>query len=183
MNEKLVESVVRRVVAALDAVPSAGVSTGTEFTPAAWPPRTVAIGADHGGYELKEDLRRFLEMKKYRVLDCGTNSKDSVDYPDFARAVAVAVADGRAEAGVIVDGAGIGSGMAANKVRGARCGVCHDIATVLNAREHNDANVLSIGSGVVSANLARRMVALFLQTENGGGRHLRRVRKIMEIEG
>jgi ribose 5-phosphate isomerase B len=189
MNEHDVEQVVRRVVAALEArgaglgAEGAGAEGASSTQPAPWPPRTIAVGADHGGYEMKEDLKRFLEMKKLRVVDCGTSSKESVDYPDFARAVARAVAEGRSDAGIVIDGAGIGSGMAANKVRGVRCAVCHDIATVLNAREHNDANVLSMGAGVVSAHLARRMAALFVQTAHGGGRHWNRVRKIMEIEG
>jgi len=178
MNEKLVEEVVRRVVRALDerrAAPRAAL-------PADWPPRRVAIGADHGGFVLKEDLRRFLEAKGYEAVDCGTHSTESVDYPDLALAVARQVSDGRCQAGIVIDGAGIGSGMAANKVPGVRCAVCHDVATVLNSREHNDANVLSLGSGVVPTALARRMVQLWLTTECGGGRHLRRVRKILEIE-
>ena len=113
---------------------------------------------------------------------CGTHSKDSVDYPEFAARVARLVANGNCQAGIVIDGAGIGSGMAANKVHGVRCAVCHDIATVLNSREHNDANVLSLGAGVVPIALARRMVSLWLGAECTGERHLRRVRKILEIE-
>ena len=118
--------------------------------PADWPPRRVAIGADHGGFDLKEDLLLYLKAKGYAVVDCGTHSKDSVDYPDIAARVAHHVADGKCQAGIVIDGAGIGSGMAANRVRGVRCAVCHDIPTILNSRVHNDANVLSLGAGVVT---------------------------------
>ena len=131
---------------------------------------------------MKEDLRTYLERKGFSVVDCGTHSTDSVDYPDYAARVARLVGEGRCQAGIVVDGAGIGSGMAANKVRGVRCAVCHDVATVLNSRRHNDANVLSLGSKVVAAALARRMVSVWLATECDGGRHLDRVRKILEIE-
>ena len=191
MNEQLVEAVVRRVLAAVEAreagtgaapvAPVAATGSGAPL-PADWPPRRVALGADHGGFDLKEDLRHFLGAKGYDVMDCGTHSRDSVDYPDFAARVAVQVSRGQCQAGIMIDGAGIGSGMAANKVAGVRCGVCHDIATVLNSREHNDANVLSLGSGVVPTTLARRMVQLWLTTPFGGGRHLKRVQKIREIE-
>ncbi|GJM45198.1 MAG: ribose 5-phosphate isomerase B [Gemmatimonadota bacterium] len=184
MNERLVEEVVRRVVRSLDRhLPAAeGRSPSRAALPADWPPRRVAVGADHGGFEMKEDLRHFLEAKGYAVVDCGTHSRESVDYPDFAARVAREVSQGKCQAGIVIDGAGIGSGMAANKVAGVRCAVCHDVATVLNSREHNDANVLSLGSAVVPMALARRMVQLWLTTECSGERHLRRVRKIMEIE-
>ena len=180
MNEEIVAAVVRRVLDAVEGRSAA--SAGPSGVPAPWPPRRVAIGADHGGVELKDDLVRFLERKRYSVVDCGTHGRESVDYPDFAGAVARQVGEGKCDAGIVIDGAGIGSGMAANKVRGVRCAVCHDVATVRNSREHNDANVLSLGAGVVSANLARRMVGIWLETTCGEDRHLRRVRKIMEIE-
>lgn len=144
--------------------------------------KTVAIGSDHGGYELKETLKRYLGELGYRVVDCGTSSTDSVDYPDFAFAVAQLVAQGRAWRGVIVDGAGIGSGMAANKVPGVRAAMCYDQSTALNSREHNDANVLTLGAGLIGSNLARQIVKIWLETPFGGGRHERRVNKIMEIE-
>lgn len=160
-----------------DARPCAGAPL-----PAPWPPKRIAIGSDHGGVDLKADLAQFLRVKGFQVVDCGTRDKQSVDYPDFAAAVARQVADGRCEAGIVIDGAGIGSGMAANKIRGIRCAVCHDLPTVRNSREHNDANVLSLGAGVVPATLARRMVAVWLRTEHGGGRHQKRVRKILELE-
>ena len=150
---------------------------------AASAPRRVAIGADHGGYALKETLKRAIgEEMGWEVQDCGTHSGDAVDYPDFAAAVAREVASGRCALGIVVDAAGIGSAMAANKVPGARCAVCHDDATVLNSREHNDANILSLGARTVHRGAATRMVKLFLTTPFAGGRHARRVQKIMALE-
>lgn len=143
---------------------------------------TVAIGADHGGYALKENLKKHLESRGYNVVDCGTHSTDSVDYPDFARAVAVLVGEGKVWRGVMIDGAGIGSCMAANKIPGVRASMCYDHATAHNAREHNDANVLTMGSGLLGEALARQILDTWLDTPFGGGRHARRVDKIMEIE-
>jgi ribose 5-phosphate isomerase B len=116
------------------------------------------------------------------VIDCGTHSTEAVDYPDIARAVGDAVASGRAARGVVIDGAGIGSSMAANRVPGVRCALCHDVKTVLNSREHNDANVLALGASVVNPGLARRMLEVWLKTPFAGGRHARRVDKIMELD-
>jgi ribose 5-phosphate isomerase B len=145
--------------------------------------RRVAIGSDHGGFELKELLKRYVEDELgWSVHDCGTHSSAAVDYPDFAAAVAREVAAGRAARGIVVDAAGIGSTMAANKVPGVRCALCHDDATALNSREHNDANVLALGARVVNRGLAQRLVRLFLATPFGGGRHERRVQKIMALE-
>lgn len=147
------------------------------------PARTVAIGGDHGGFALKESLRKFLQGELgWAVIDVGTHSTEPVDYPDIARAVGEAVADGRAARGIVIDGAGIGSTMAANRVPGVRCALCHDVKTVLNSREHNDANVLALGAAVVNQGLARRMLELWLKTPFAGGRHSRRVDKIMELE-
>jgi ribose 5-phosphate isomerase B len=146
-------------------------------------PRRVAIGADHGGFPLKEVLKREIaDELGWEVHDCGTHSTDAVDYPDFAAAVAREVASGRSARGIIVDAAGIGSSIAANKVAGVRCALCHDDATVLNSREHNDANVLALGARVVHRGAAARMVRLFLSTPFGGGRHERRVQKIVALE-
>ncbi len=144
--------------------------------------RTVAVGADHGGYELKEMLKGYLGELGYVVVDCGTDGTASVDYPDFAFAVARLVAQGRAWRGIVVDGAGIGSCMAANKVPGVRAAMCYDQATAVNSREHNDANVLTLGAGLIGPNLARQIVKSWLETPSGGGRHARRVDKIMDIE-
>ena len=141
---------------------------------------TVAVGADHGGFGLKEEIKAMLAAAEagYRVVDCGTHSSDAVDYPDFAYAVARLVADGRAWRGIVIDGAGIGSCMAANKVPGVRAAMCYDQATAVNSREHNDANVLTLGAGLIGPSLARQIVDTWLTTEFGGGRHARRVNKI-----
>jgi len=144
--------------------------------------RIVAIGADHGGVLMKEGLIAFLQSKGYQVDDCGTFSTESVDYPDFAYAVAIKVSEGKAWRGIVIDGAGIGSCMAANKVNGIRAAMCYDYATAVNSREHNGANVLTLGAGLIGPNLARQIVETWLNTEFAGGRHSRRVSKIMKIE-
>jgi ribose 5-phosphate isomerase B len=144
--------------------------------------KTVALGADHGGFELKEMLKDHLGALGFEVVDCGTDSTDSVDYPDLALAVAQLVAQGRAWRGVVVDGAGIGSCMAANKVPGVRAALCYDEATAVNSRAHNAANVLTLGAGLIGPALGRRILTTWLNTPAGGGRHARRVDKIMDIE-
>lgn len=144
--------------------------------------RVIAVGADHGGYAMKEVLEEHLKANGYTVVDCGTNSTQAVDYPDFAEAVARKVASGEAWRGIIVDGAGIGSCMAANKVRGVRAALCYDYATAVNSREHNDANVLTLGAGLIGLALAKQIADTWLRTEFGGGRHAGRVDKIMAIE-
>jgi len=144
--------------------------------------RVVAIGADHGGFELKEQLKAYLRDWGYKFLDLGTDSTAAVDYPDFAEAVANAVARGDAWLGVVVDSAGIGSSIAANKVAGARAALCYDRATARNSREHNDANVLSLGAKLISPEAAREILAIWLSTPFAGGRHQRRVDKIRSIE-
>lgn len=144
--------------------------------------RIVALGADHGGYHMKEKLASHLLAAGYQVIDCGTNSAESVDYPDFAFAVAEKVSLGYAWRGIIVDGAGIGSCMTANKLPGVRAAMCYDHATAVNSREHNDANVLTLGAGLIGESLAHQIVDAWLSTEFGGGRHARRVEKIMAIE-
>lgn len=149
-------------------------------TPAA--ARVVALGADHAGYELKQYLKRHLEEWGYEVRDLGTQSTEPVDYPDFAAAVARAVAGGAVWRGIVVDGAGIGSAMAANKVAGARAALCYDRASARNSREHNDANVLTLGARMLSPEQAREIVAVWLETPFGGGRHQRRVEKISALE-
>jgi ribose 5-phosphate isomerase B len=144
--------------------------------------QTVALGSDHGGYALKEELKVYLGELGYAVLDCGTHSTASVDYPDFAYAVARLVSEGRAWRGIVVDGAGIGSCIAANKVPGVRAAMCYDHATAINSREHNNANVLSLGGLLLGRNLAQQIVKVWLETDFAGGRHARRVDKIMGIE-
>jgi ribose 5-phosphate isomerase B len=143
----------------------------------------VALGADHGGFALKEMLREYIsEELGYLVKDVGTHSAESCDYPDFAIKVARAVADGDCAFGIMIDGAGIGSSMAANRVPGVLAACCHDVRTVVNSREHNNANVLTMGSAVVGRGLARQMVRVWLTTDFAGGRHDRRVRKILDLE-
>lgn len=142
----------------------------------------IAIGADHGGYNMKQTLIGVLKEAGYQVIDCGTSSTDSVDYPDFAFAVAQLVSQGKASRGVIIDGAGIGSCMTANKVPGVRAAMCYDQATASNSREHNNANVLTLGAGLLGDNLAKQVLETWLKTDFAGGRHARRVNKIMDIE-
>ena len=136
--------------------------------------RVVAIGADHGGFELKQQLKGHLRDWGYQVLDLGTDGLEAVDYPDFAEAVGNAVARGDAWLGIVLDSAGIGSSIAANKVPGVRAALCYDRATARNSREHNDANVLTLGAKLTSPEAAREIVALWLSTPFAGGRHQRR---------
>jgi ribose 5-phosphate isomerase B len=144
--------------------------------------KTVAIGSDHGGLELKEILKASLNEMGYEVVDCGTHTKDAVDYPDYAAAVASLVAEGKAWRGVMIDGAGIGSCMAANKINGVRAAMCYDYATAVNSREHNDANVLTLGAGLIGVNQAKLILKTWLTTDFVGGRHTGRVNKIMALE-
>jgi ribose 5-phosphate isomerase B len=144
--------------------------------------RVVAIGADHGGFELKEQLKNYLRDWGYQLLDLGTDSAEAVDYPDLAEAVGNAVARGDAWLGVVLDSAGIGSSIAANKVPGVRAALCYDRATARNSRKHNEANVLTLGAKLISPEAAREILAVWLATPFAGGRHRRRVDKIRGIE-
>jgi len=144
--------------------------------------KSVAIGSDHGGYAAKEELKRSLTGLELNVRDFGTNSTDAVDYPDFAHAVARAVGEGHADAGIVIDGAGIGSAMAANKVSGVRAAACYNTALAKNSREHNGANVLTLGSGQNSVDEMKRIVEAFLTSEISEERHQKRVAKIDAIE-
>ena len=144
--------------------------------------RTIAIGSDHGGFPLKEKIGFRLREQGYDVVDCGTDSTESVDYPDFARAVAEMVSTGKATEGIVVDGAGIGSSMAANKVPGVRAALCYDVSSARNSREHNHANVLTLGAGLIGPSLALQITETWLATEWAPGRHADRVNKITAIE-
>ncbi len=144
--------------------------------------RIIAIGADHSGYQLKQHLVGFLRDWGYSVNDLGTHSAAAADYPDFAEAVACAVVRGEAWRGVVIDSAGIGSSIAANKLPGARAALCYDRATARNSREHNDANILALGARMISQELAREILAVWLETPFAGGRHQRRIEKIRVIE-
>jgi RpiB/LacA/LacB family sugar-phosphate isomerase len=153
------------------------------LSPAATPGVSlVAVGSDHGGFALKEEVKAHLTRLGYRFHDFGTHSTDAVDYPDIARKVARAVRSGEARLGILVDGAGLGSAMAANKVRGIRAAPCLDAKAARNAREHNDANVLTLGSGFLDAARMHEIVEVFLTASCTEERHRRRVDKIGEIE-
>jgi ribose 5-phosphate isomerase B len=183
------EEEVRALVAAILSEVAAGESSPVEpDAPAPVRPVEVAgrveiaVGADHGGFRLKERIAADLRERGIEVYDCGTDSTDAVDYPDFAHGVAHLVADGTCRWGIVVDGAGIGSCMVANKVPGVRAATCWDVSSARNSREHNHANVLVLGAGLVGENLALEIVHAWLDTPWGGDRHARRVGKITEIE-
>jgi ribose 5-phosphate isomerase B len=142
------------------------------------PSRKIAIGADHGGYEMKEELKALLGELGCEYQDFGTNSAAAVDYPDFAHAVALAVARKTCDLGIMVDGAGIGSCMVANKVPGIRAAMCYDAASARNSREHNGANVLTLGGKMISNDKMREIVRVWLSTDLTEERHRRRVAKI-----
>jgi ribose 5-phosphate isomerase B len=143
---------------------------------------TVAFGADHAGYELKQYLIERLSGAGFDIIDHGTHSTESVDYPEFCAAAARSVRDGDADVGIVIGGSGQGEQLAANKVRGARAALCNCLYTTRLARQHNDANVLSIGARVVGVGLADEIVDMFLSTAFEGGRHARRVAQITELE-
>ena len=142
----------------------------------------IAIGADHAGFLLKEHLKTALQRLGHTVDDHGTHSEESIDYPPICFSVAQAVADGRAERGIVLGGSGQGEQIAANKVRGIRAALCHDLYTARLSREHNDANVLSMGGRIVAFGLAEEIVALWLKTGFDGGRHQRRLDQISQME-
>jgi ribose 5-phosphate isomerase B len=143
--------------------------------------RLIAVGADHGGFKMKEDLRNFLSELGHRVQDLGTYSEEAVDYPDFAHAVAKAVSEGTSDVGIIIDGAGVGSAMTANKVPGVRAAACYSVVVARNSREHNGANVLTLGSKTISSAEMREIVSAWLNTEITEDRHKKRVAKIDAI--
>ena len=144
--------------------------------------RRIAVGADHGGVALRDAIAARLRELGHDVTDHGTTGTSPVDYPDYAIAVARAVASGGAQVGIMVDGAGIGSCMTANKVPGVRAAMCYDVTTAQNAREHNNANVLTLGGGLIGTRLALAIVETFLSTSFGGGRHAARVAKIDALD-
>jgi ribose 5-phosphate isomerase B len=144
--------------------------------------RLIAIGADHGGFKMKEELKTFLHELGHRVHDFGTNSEESVDYPDFAHAVARDVANGSADVGIIIDGAGVGSAITANKVPGVRAAACYSEEVARNSREHNDANVLTLGSKTITLDQMRAIVNTWLSSELKEDRHRKRVSKIEAVE-
>lgn len=144
---------------------------------------TIAIASDHAGFRLKEALKQYLSGKGYTVTDFGTNSKESVDYPLFIRPAAEAVAEGKADCGIVIGGSGNGEAMVANKVRGIRCAVCWNTESARFGKAHNNANVISLGERLVSEAMAEMIVDTWLATEFSGGRHQRRVEQIAQQEG
>ena len=144
--------------------------------------KLIAVGADHGGFQMKEELKAYLVELGHRIHDFGTNSEDAVDYPDFAHAVARSVADGSSDVGIIIDGAGVGSAMTANKVPGVRAAACYSVALARNSREHNGANVLSLGSKTINSKEMREIVGAWLSSELSEDRHRKRVAKIDAIQ-
>jgi ribose 5-phosphate isomerase B len=144
--------------------------------------KLIAIGADHGGFKMKEELKTFLSSLGHQVHDFGTNSEEAVDYPDFAYAVAKSVSEGTADVGIVIDGAGVGSAMTANKVPGVRAAACYSVEVARNSREHNGANVLTLGSKTINSAQMRDIVRAWLATEMTEDRHRKRVAKIEAIE-
>ena len=184
ISDQEINEIVHRVVENTLALPAnqpAAAATPQPTDPSGAAKKVVAIGTDHGGVDLKEILKKELAEKGYEVIDCGTHTKESVDYPDIALAVSKLVASGKAWRGIVIDGAGIGSCMAANKVPGIRAAMCYDYSTAVNSREHNDANVLTLGAGLIGTNLAKLIMNTWLTTAFGGDRHARRVNKITAI--
>ena len=188
-DETLVRQLVERAMAAAEAgtIATQGTASSTPEAPiptqaSAGSAMSVAIGADHGGVSLKAVLAKHLGERGYGVTDCGTATADAVDYPDFAHVVARLVATGACGTGIMIDGAGIGSAMAANKVPGVRAANAHDVSMARNAREHNYANVLTLGARMIGEGLALEIVDTFLSTPWGAERHGKRVAKISAIE-
>lgn len=142
----------------------------------------ISMGSDHGAFAMKEHLKQYLTEQGHQVVDCGTYSTDSCDYADFAKAAAQLVASGDCDRGIVMCTTGIGISIAANKVRGIRCALCSEPYSAEMTRRHNDANMLAMGGALIGSNMADRIVDVFLNTEFEGGRHARRVGKIMAIE-
>lgn len=143
----------------------------------------IGIGSDHGGFELKEEIKSYLTGEGIEFVDYGTNSSDSVDYPDYGKSVAEAVVAKEVDRGIVICGTGIGISIAANKVKGIRCALCTDTYSARMSREHNNANMLSLGARVLGVGLALEIVSVWLKGEFEGGRHELRVNKISDIEG
>ena len=161
---------------------SAGSRCSTNFDRGDVDAMKISIACDHGAFDLKERLKAHLIEQGHQVADCGTHSTDSCDYPDFGIAAAKLVADGSCERGVVLCTTGIGNYNAANNVKGVRCALCHETLSAEITRRHNEANVLAMGAGVTGGNLAERILDVFLSTDFEGGRHQRRIDKMMEAE-
>ncbi len=142
----------------------------------------IGIGSDHGGFELKEHIKEFLDQEEIKYIDYGTHSDESVDYPEYGKKVGEAIISGEVDRGIVICGTGIGISLAANKVKGIRCALCSDTYSARMSREHNNANALALGGRVIGRDLAKEIVGVWLRSEFAGGRHERRVNKITEIE-
>ncbi len=182
ISDSEIKAIVERVMQQSGQSPTPIVGNSLPSSPSNPSEKIIAIGADHGGFEMKMSLIDYLKELHYGVLDCGTSSKEAVDYPDFALTVAENVAQGKAWRGIMIDGAGIGSCMVANKVPGVRAAMAYDYASASNSREHNNANVLTLGAGLIGINQAKLIVKTWLATEYAGGRHQKRVDKILQVE-
>ena len=181
MDNKEIRQIVQNVVKNVIESPQAESAPASPSVPTSGK-RIIALGADHGGFELKGLLKPEIESLGFVVMDVGTNSKEPVDYPDFAHSVAQMAGTGRAWRGIMIDGAGIGSCIVANKVPNVRAGMAYDISSASNSREHNDTNVLTLGAGLIGVNLAKQIVKVWLTTDFGGDRHAKRVDKIKSVE-
>ena len=186
---RMVEKVVSQVMGLVPTVPAASGNPASQETLAtsnheskSEAAKVVALGADHGGLDLKEILKTYIAELGFDVRDVGTYTKAPVDYPEFAHEVARRVASGKAWRGIMIDGAGIGSCIVANKVPGVRAGLAYDYSSAVNSREHNDTNVLTLGGGAIGVNVAKQIVKTWLTTDFGGGRHLPRIEKITAVE-
>ena len=142
----------------------------------------ISMGCDHGGYRLKEHVKKYLTEKGHEIVDCGCHSLDSCDYPEFGGAAARAVASGECERGIVICTSGIGISISANKIKGIRCALCSEPLSAEMTRRHNNANMLAMGAGMIGPNMAERLVDVFLTTEFEGGRHQRRVDGIAALE-
>lgn len=141
----------------------------------------IVMGSDHAGYSLKEEMKTYLTEKGYEILDVGTYSTESVDYPDFGHAAGRLVAQGKCERGIVICGSGIGISIAANKVRGVRCALCSEPLSAQLCRQHNDANMIAMGARLIGTDMAKKLVDIFLETPFLGERHARRCEKIEEV--
>lgn len=192
--ESIVQKVVQEILAKTPCAQNSGMTAGSgqaQITVAPAATKTmnekdsvkrVALGSDHGGFDAKEALKTYLQTLGYQITDVGAFSKESVDYPDLAAAVARKVASGACERGIMIDGAGIGSAMVCNKVRGIRAALCYNLKTVINSREHNNANVLTLGGPLHSPAELCEMAKVWLETRFAGGRHWPRINKMMAVE-
>jgi ribose 5-phosphate isomerase B len=179
---ELVEIETRESRVSVESAPKSSTDAAAAPSSADMKERTVVFGSDHGGYQLKEMLKKYAEDLGYRVMDVGTQNEEPCDYPDFAYAVARAVSSGEAWRGVMIDGAGIGSCVVANKVPGVKAACCHNEFVARNAREHNDTNVLTLGSRVTGSEVCKAIMKVWLETWFAGGRHKQRLDKIDEVE-